>query len=89
MNQHTLTTATREDGLINDFGNLIGRHADWLDVGTFLRLAEHAAEAYFGGDEIDEYFQLRAQLLADALKRELTSGPASGHAPGDIIEGAQ
>ncbi len=73
MNQHTPTTATREDDLLTGLGNLIGRHADWLDVETFLRLAQHAAEAYFGREDLEEHFRCQAQLFATGFERKLRS----------------
>jgi hypothetical protein len=98
MNQHTPTMATREDGLLIEFGNLIGRHADWLDVETFLRLAQHAAEAYFGRDELEEYFRHQAQLFATGFERKQlglmaqntsgidSPGPIPVHEPDDANE---
>lgn len=96
MNQTPTATDKREADLLNGFGSLIGRHADWLDVETFLRLAQHAAEAYFGREDLEEHFRCQAQLFATGFERKLRSlmaqsgidspGPISVHEPDDANE---
>ncbi|MCH9829070.1 MAG: hypothetical protein K0U79_15155 [Gammaproteobacteria bacterium] len=40
-------TDARRDTVMLEFGNIIGRHADWLTADDFLEAAQQAAAGYF------------------------------------------
>lgn len=44
----------REEQLVNEISNLVGKHADWLDGRTFQRVAERVARGYFESDDLDD-----------------------------------
>ena len=54
----------KENEVGNELGDIVARHADWLDGPTFMRLCEQTARAYF--DDLPGM-----EDFAQALRKEL------------------
>ena len=64
MSRHT----DDENEILNELGNTVARHADWLDGPTFWELCKTAAYAYFDDLPMPGDFE---QAAAKAMRAEL------------------
>jgi hypothetical protein len=58
------STTTDHSALLTDLGQIIAKHSDWLDGGTFQRIALAAADGYFPPSEVDAYVTVAAAEAA-------------------------
>lgn len=70
----------REREVENELSDIVGRHADWLDGPTLMRLCEQVTRGYF--NDLPEPATFMAAVVADARQElGLSTHDAGDRAP--------